>query len=336
MEWFRVYHGMVSDDKWSLISRKSGQPRAFVVAVWSMLLEIASQDEERGNVEAFDPEVADALFDMPDGAAQAIYDALCSGKNPRIANGCILSWEKRQPKREREESDSAERVRRHRERKRLEEEQKRLEAERNADETPDYDDVTPCNVTVTPCNAPRTEKNREEKKESVFSACACEATPAGERAEAPEPESAPCRQPSVAFDEFFEAFPVAHRGGRTEAEREWVVLEANRALPGLPRLLDALGQWEDSETWKEQGGRFIPSAANFLKREYWLRKPPEPKARAEDVQSRPKANTVAQQQTQNNDDMAKMLLMMRRNDHAQPELHASLAGQSGHSLPASL
>ncbi len=158
MEWFRVYHGMVSDDKWSLIARKSGQPRAFVVAVWAMLLEIASQDEERGSVEAFDPEVADALFDMPDGAAQAIYDALCSGKNPRIADGCILSWEKRQPQREREDGGSAERVRRYRERK-------RLETTGNAIETPDCNAVTPCNATETPCNAPRTEKNREEKKE---------------------------------------------------------------------------------------------------------------------------------------------------------------------------
>ena len=158
MEWFRVYHGMVSDDKWSLIARKSGQPRAFVVAVWAMLLEIASQDEDRGSVEAFDPEVADALFDMPDGAAQTIYDALCSGKNPRIADGCILSWEKRQPQREREDGGSAERVRRYRERK-------RLETTGNAIETPACNAVTPCNATVTPCNAPRTEKNREEKKE---------------------------------------------------------------------------------------------------------------------------------------------------------------------------
>ena len=60
---------MVSDDKWLLMARKSGQPQAFVVVVWAMLLEIAPQDEERGNVEAFDSEVADALFDMPDGAS---------------------------------------------------------------------------------------------------------------------------------------------------------------------------------------------------------------------------------------------------------------------------
>ncbi|WP_308775527.1 hypothetical protein [uncultured Bilophila sp.] len=229
MEWFRVYHGMVSDDKWSLIARKSGQPRAFVVAVWAMLLEIASQDEERGNVEAFDPEVAGALFDMPDGAAQAIYDALCSGKNPRIADGCILSWEKRQPQREREDSGSAERVRRHRERK-------RLETARNVTETPYCNNVTSCNATETP---PELRREREEKKEErVFNACARVERPA----ETSEPEAVPSRQPSLAFDEFFEAFPEQHRGGRNEAAGEWVAPEANRALPGLPRILDALGQ----------------------------------------------------------------------------------------------
>ena len=325
MEWFRVYHGMVSDDKWSLIARKSGQPRAFVVAVWAMLLEIASQDEERGNVEAFDPEVADALFDMPDGAAQAIYDALCSGKNPRIADGCILSWEKRQPQREREDSGSAERVRRHRERK-------RLETAGNVTETPSCNNVTPCNATETPCNAPRTEKSREEKKEErVFNAGARVERPAG----TPEPEAVPYRQPSVAFDEFFEAFDEQHRGSRTEAEREWVALEANRVLPGLPRILDALGQWEDSEAWKRQGGRYIPTAANFLKREYWLRKPPEPAEQGGNGnQARPRAATVAQQRVQDNDDMAKMLLQARRAQHAQPGLHASTAGQSGAALPA--
>lgn len=118
----------------------------------------------------------------------------------------------------------------------------------------------------------------EKKEERVFNACARVERPEPEEAPAPEPrkpEAVPSRQPSLAFDEFFEAFPEQHRGGRSEAAGEWVALEANRALPGLPRILDALGQWEDSEAWKRQGGRYIPSAANFLKREYWLRKPPE-------------------------------------------------------------
>lgn len=120
-------------------------------------------------------------------------------------------------------------------------------------------------------NAPSPSPIPEEKGKCVFNAGARVERPA----ENPEPEAVPSRQPSLAFDEFFEAFPEQHRGSRKEAAGEWVALEANRVLPGLPRILDALGQWEDSEAWKRQGGRYIPSAANFLKREYWLRKPPE-------------------------------------------------------------
>ena len=181
-------------------------------------------------------------------------------------------------------------------------------------------------------------KKERINTERVFNACARVERPEPEETPAPEsrkPEAVPSRQPSVAFDEFFEAFDEQHRGSRTEAEREWVALEANRALPGLPRILDALGQWEDSEAWKRQGGRYIPTAANFLKREYWLRKPPEPVEQGGNGNhARPRAATVAQQRVQDNDDMAKMLLQARRAQHAQPGLHASTAGQSGAALPA--
>ena len=174
-------------------------------------------------------------------------------------------------------------------------------------------------------------KKERINTERVFNACARVERPT----EKPEPEAVPSRQPSLGFDEFFEAFPEQHRGSRNEAAGEWVALEANRALPGLPRILDALGQWEDSEAWKRQGGRYIPSAANFLKREYWLRKPPEPAEQGGNGdQSRPRAATVAQQRVQDNDDMAKMLLQARRAQHAQPGLYASTAGQSGAALPA--
>lgn len=187
-------------------------------------------------------------------------------------------------------------------------------------------------------NAPLPSPSPEEKDKSVFNAGARVERPEPEENRAPEsqkPETASSRQPPVAFDEFFESFPARHRGGRNEAEREWVALEANRALPGLPRILDALGQWEDSDAWKQQGGRYVPSAANFLKREYWLRKPPEPAEQGGNGdQPRPRAATVAQQRAQDNDDMAKMLLQARRAQHAQPGLYASAAGQSGVALPA--
>lgn len=246
MEWFRVYHGMVSDDKWSLIARKSGQPRAFVVAVWAMLLEIASQDEDRGSVEAFDPEVADALFDMPDGAAQAIFDALCSGKNPRIAGGCILSWEKRQPQREREDSSSAERVRRHRDRK-------RLETAGNASETPTSEDVTPCNATVTPCNAPRTEKNREEKKEErktdashlaqsdASASSTPEANPSPPAALIPLVDGSAFPVPQALVAEFESAYPAVDIPGELARIRAWCITNPKnrKTKSGIRRFLNS-------------------------------------------------------------------------------------------------
>ncbi len=154
-----------------------------------------------------------------------------------------------------------------------------------------------------------------------------EAEPAGNKPVAYD------RQPSLAFDQFFEAYPEAHRGSRLEAEREWVALDANRALPGLPRILDALLAWEDSRTWQQQGGRYIPSAANFLKREYWQRKPQEdiPRHRGS-----PRATTVAQQRTQDNDEMAKLLIQTRRRKDARPEHHAALVDQYGTALSAGL
>lgn len=111
----------------------------------------------------------------------------------------------------------------------------------------------------------------QKKKTSVFNAGARVEHPA----ENPEPEAVSSRQSSLASDEFFEASPEQHRGGRSEAADEWVALESSRVLPGLPRILGVPSQWGDSEAWKRQGGRYVPLAANFLKREYWLRKPSE-------------------------------------------------------------
>ena len=150
MEWLRWYHGAVSDDKWPLIARKSGQTVAVVIAVWAALLECASQSEDRGSIHDFDPESIDALMQLPDGATQAVVDALSAGMRPRIIDGKIANWSKRQPVRERDDDKSTERVRQHRER------QKALQNKDN----------TPCNADETPVErqeTPRTEKIREEK-----------------------------------------------------------------------------------------------------------------------------------------------------------------------------
>ena len=83
MAWFRWHEGTASDPKFHLIARKSGQPVAFALAIWAMLLERASAAEVRGDVSGFDCESADAALGMPDGAAQAIYDAM-------VAKGMVV------------------------------------------------------------------------------------------------------------------------------------------------------------------------------------------------------------------------------------------------------
>lgn len=137
MAWFRWHEGTSSDPKLHLIARKSGQPVAFALAIWAMLLERASAAEDRGDVGGFDCESADAALGMPDGAAQAIYDAMAA--KGMIADGRIAKWEARQPKKE--DATSTERVRAHRAKQKAKaEEVKRYETQCNAtkrQETPD-------------------------------------------------------------------------------------------------------------------------------------------------------------------------------------------------------
>lgn len=76
MNWFRWYTGAVSDPKFQVVARKSRQNVAAVVAVWALILERASESLERGAIDGFDCEGADAILGLEDGAACSIVDAL--------------------------------------------------------------------------------------------------------------------------------------------------------------------------------------------------------------------------------------------------------------------
>lgn len=110
MAWFRWHEGTATDPKLHLIARKSGQPAAFALAIWAMLLERASAADVRGDVSGFDCESADAALGMPDGAAQAIYDAMIA--KGMVVDGRLAKWEERQPKKE--DASSTARVREYR------------------------------------------------------------------------------------------------------------------------------------------------------------------------------------------------------------------------------
>lgn len=169
-DWFRWWHGSVTDPKFLWVARHSKQRIGDVIMTWAALLEHASQEGERGNIICFDMDAFDCLLGADDGAtAQIIYALEQKGM---IEGGRLVGWEKRQPKREDapEAVPSSERVRSFRQR------QKEQQAKR---------DETQCNAMQrdeTQCNA-RGEESREDVNpisEASGVRSSPPATPAGE------------------------------------------------------------------------------------------------------------------------------------------------------------
>lgn len=140
IDWFRWYHGTVSDPKLALIARKAQQPRPVVVAIWAALLECASQANPRGDIAGFDAETLAVTLDIDESAIADVLDAMIA--KGMITDNSLTAWSQRQVCRERDD-DSKGRVAAYRQRNR--------------------EQVTPSNATVTPSNALR---ERVEKKES--------------------------------------------------------------------------------------------------------------------------------------------------------------------------
>lgn len=138
-DWFRWWHGTVTDTKFMWVCRRSGQRPGDVNAVWCALLEHASQADDRGSISGFDAESLDCFLDVDDGATQRIIDAMF--QKGMIVDFRLSGWDRRQPKREDSGGDSegamssTERSRLHRSNKRIEELEKivsELESQRDA------------------------------------------------------------------------------------------------------------------------------------------------------------------------------------------------------------
>jgi hypothetical protein len=143
IDWFRWHHGSVTDPKFQLVARKANARLGDVITVWAFVLEKASADVERGTIGEIDFETMDFLLGAEDGTSVRIFDAMTA--RGLIVGSRIAAWEKRQPKREREDDNSTERSRAFRERQRH---------------------ATPCNANDG-TETPREEKRREEKKKDI-------------------------------------------------------------------------------------------------------------------------------------------------------------------------
>lgn len=172
IDWFRWYHGSISDPKFTVVARKSKQPRALVIAVWAAILESASQADDRGSVEDLEIDTIAACLDVDDEAVSAIYDAIVA--KSLIVDGRVEAWDRRQVYRE---DDSAERVRRFREKQRKDKENNDLSdtvTHGNAQVTHGNAQVTP-QITDTDTD---TDQNRAEQSKAEKSVSPAQARPA--------------------------------------------------------------------------------------------------------------------------------------------------------------
>lgn len=150
IDWFRWHHGSVTDPKFQLVARKSGASLPDVLAVWAYLLEQASASEQRGHIGEIDAEALDCLFGFPSTETRTA-NILAAFQERGLLDGLtVASWEKRQPKRERDTDSSAERTRAYRERQ-------------QATKPANQNRVTPCDASDDQKNA-RGEESRGEKE----------------------------------------------------------------------------------------------------------------------------------------------------------------------------
>ena len=238
MEWFRWYHGSVSDPKFRLLAKLADAKLTEVLAVWQAMLEHASQSSQRGSLEGWRDDVTAVCLDMDANAIERIRTQ--ANNVGLIANAddgieFLASWEKRQPKRE---DGSAERAKAWREQKK---------SSANANEQKRTQKNTEQN---------RTEQNREE--ENTLSA------PAEATAKAPEDGTAPkCAQaddttPEKCRDGSPVAYAMIVQGGGQVRISEKQVAEWEKAFPSIPvkselfRIQTWSQETTDPERWKKK------------------------------------------------------------------------------------
>ena len=168
--WVRLWVGMTTDPKWQTIARKSGQPRALVIALFTHLMLEANEAEERGRLDGLNIEDAASALDCDEEAVEAILAAM---QGRVIDDGGLSGWDKRQPKRE-DAGNAASGAKSAADRKR---EQRAREAAEQAEKSRDVTTCHDVSLDVTTCHAPEAEAEAEAEAEVHQAAAA--SPPAG-------------------------------------------------------------------------------------------------------------------------------------------------------------
>lgn len=108
-------------------------------------------------------------------------------------------------------------------------------------------------------------KGEKEKEEEIEKEVEIE----HERVKGSSAESKPTA-PGSAFTSFFDNYP--NKINREEAWNAWKILNPDSVT--VLSIMGGLEAWRRSDRWKEDGGRYIPSAAKWLRDRRWEITPP--------------------------------------------------------------
>lgn len=88
------------------------------------------------------------------------------------------------------------------------------------------------------------------------------------------------------FDTFWNSYPEHRRTKMVTVQREWLSMAHQR--PAIEFIMAALGNHIASEDWSRDGGKFVPSALNWISEQAWHEKKAPAKKSASLSVSKPK------------------------------------------------
>lgn len=301
-QWFKLTDTTVMSLKWQRIARKLGVSPAVVSFVFMAAMSSASQCNDRGSLQDFDPEDVDFFGDFDSGTTARVMAALEDAGF--IEDGRIAGWEESQRRPSQEEADRARLQAAERKRRQRAREQKEDDAEEAA-VTPVSHDVTPCHAVsndVTHTDQNRSEQIRAEDLKhtpltpqgetgvgvvstpETSSPLKARETPRSDPEPKPTPET-PAEDPPQAPDtttapqvdtshgnpawkEFcyvFSLWPVQQ--GKEKAWREYAYLRARHLVPESYALADIIERFKaEDRRWKRG---YVPMMANWLHDRRW-------------------------------------------------------------------
>lgn len=230
--WVRLWAGMTTDPKWQTISRKSGQPRHLVIAIFTHLMILANEAKPRGCVSGMVVEDIASALDCDENQIDAVVEAM---QGRVIVDGSLSGWKARQPERidakGPDAKPGAQRQREYRQRN----------AERKSEDVTQSD---ACNENVTQRDAPEAEAEVGTEAEAE------KQTPAN--APIPEVQASTKRKAAGAANRFDAAGFLIEHGVEPQTAADYLTLRKAKRAPATRTAMQDIIREAGKTTWSAQ------------------------------------------------------------------------------------